>query len=117
VTTTADTLRGHKLIPSEEVMRSWPDLYSTEHTQIPQKIIHAHCFIGACDWWLAELDRERRIAYGYVNLGDDQSAEWGYFDLAELASIAVTHPSGLALAVERDLLWTPKPFSEIEGAR
>jgi len=68
---------------------------------------------GACDWWVAEIDGDRRIAFGYVNLGDDQNAEWGYMDLTELRGIAIRLPSGLPLVVERDLGWTPTRFANL----
>lgn len=91
-----------------------PDLYETERTPLVEKIVHAHYFVGSCDWYVMELDRkEYRIAFGWANLGDDQNAELGYFDLEELAQVAVRHPSGLTLRVERDLHWQPVRFGDL----
>lgn len=113
-----DELRGHRLIPSDDVLRDWPNLYATENLPMADKLIHAHFFVGACDWWLAEIDHsDLRLSFGFVSLGDPQLAEWGYFDLDELADTAVRHPAGFWLVVERDLHWTSKPFREIKEAR
>lgn len=114
MTTSIDLIRGHSLIPSGAVVRSWPKLYATEKLPMRDKVIHAHFFVGACDWWLAEYCAET-LAFGYVNLGDPQCAEWGYFDLAELAALSVEHPAGFPLVVERDLHWTSKSFGETQA--
>lgn len=118
MSTSSDALRGHNLIPSVSVLLSWPDIYSTESIPLWAKTIHAHFFLGSADWYIAELDHDDfRTAFGYVNLGDRDSAEWGYFSLSELDSIQVRHPAGFRLLVERDLLWVPKPFDQIEAQR
>ena len=80
---------------------------------LDEKIIHLHFFIGACDWYVAELDDDKWEAFGYANLGDPQNAEWGYFSLPELEAVVV----GPGFVVERDLDWTPRPFSAVEGRR
>ena len=70
---------------------------------------------------------ETDIFWGFVNLGDDECAEWGYISLSELKSIA---RSGLAaqlidantgelmgklpLFVKWDQNWQPKPFRDIQ---
>jgi len=103
----ADTLRGHDWLPdrTDEI----PDLYVTEATSLADKIIHLHFFAGSCDWWVAELDGDRRIAFGYVNLGDDQNAEWGYTDLTERRGIVIH----ARLVIERDLGWEPTRFADL----
>lgn len=100
--------RGHPFYPAPG--ERLPALYSTEPTPVPDKLIVAHYFIGACDWWVAEYDPEDGRAFGFACLGDPQGAEWGYVDLAELEPICVQ--GGLAV-VERDMHWTPKTFKEI----
>lgn len=118
MTVSVDALRGHNLIPADDVLSSWPDLYATERTRIADKVVYAHFFVGCCNWWLVELDQEdNRLSFGYVCLGDPQLAEWGYFDLGELAEVMVQHPAGLRLVVERDLHWTPTRFAEIKEAQ
>lgn len=114
MTTFIDRIRGHELFPSDGVVATWPELYATEKLSTPDKVVHAHFFVGSADWWLVEYDHADRLAFGYVCLGDPDCAEWGYFDLDELASITVEHPVGFRLAVERDLYWTPRPFAEVQ---
>ncbi|MBI3859795.1 MAG: hypothetical protein HY296_06140 [Thaumarchaeota archaeon] len=33
---------------------------------------------------IAEMDREKNLAFGYANLNDDTFAEWGYISIQEL---------------------------------
>lgn len=111
-----EALRGHAFLPDEATLLAVPPLYATEATPLAEKLLHLHYFVGACDWYVAELDTTQPgLAFGYVDLGDPANAEWGYFDLAELASIAAEHPSGLRLVVERDLDWTPVRFATLAG--
>ena len=53
-------------------------------------------------WLIAELDREKDLAFGYANLNDDQMAEWGYFGISEL----------LENNAELDRNWKPCPYKE-----
>lgn len=105
--------RGHGFYPDTAM----PALYDTEDTPAADKTIHAHYFAGGSDWWIAELDPTTGLAYGYARIGGmDDCAEWGYVDLTELETINVR---GGLIVVERDLHWTPVPFSTlpIAGAR
>ena len=64
---------------------------------------------GAATWYLTEYDPESRVFFGYVTgLGHD---EWGYVSRDELESIRLRW----GLKIERDLHWTPKPFSVAVG--
>lgn len=108
----ADAFRGHGFFPPEAVMATVPSLYATEAVPLDDKLVHLHYFVGGCDWYVMEVDRERRLAFGWVDLGDPQNAELGYFDLEELRRLMVT-PHGYPLVVERDLHWTPRPFGDI----
>jgi hypothetical protein len=62
------------------------------------------CPWNAFTWFAAELEADTSICFGYVNLGDDQNAELGYFDLRELEELL--GPFGMK--IERDLHWTPR---------
>ena len=94
--------------PSERQLSRLPKLYETEHTLTSDKIIHMHFFLGGCDWYAAEFDG-KDLFFGYVVLNYDlDNAEWGYFSLTELDFINV----GGAEA-DRELYWTPKPFSQV----
>ena len=51
-----------------------PDLY--EQDGLGRKaIVHEHYFIGGCDWWITEYNKEKDIAFGFACLGDPQSAK------------------------------------------
>lgn len=121
-----DTMRGHQLIPPAEELAALPRLYSTDDTPTPDKVMHLHFSVGSCDWWAAEADLDGRC-YGFVNLGDLSVAEWGYFEMVELATTKTPLPihiiegesrarlRRLVAVVERDLDWTPTRFADIEG--
>jgi hypothetical protein len=104
--------RGHPFLPPDGEV---PGLYETDHIPAEAKLIALHYFCAAGDWWIAELDPESGLAFGYVKLaGFPDGAEWGYADLAELEELNVHH--GLVI-VERDLHWTPRKFGDITEAR
>lgn len=103
----ADEIRGHDFMPPEGVLAEIPPLYATEDVPLHDKTVWAHWFCGAADWWLVELDAEKRVGFGWVDLGDPELAELGYFSLDELRDLLVTKHS-MPLVVERDLNWTPR---------
>lgn len=102
--------RGHDFLPEWGALKAIPLLYETETVPLDDKIIHLHFFIGACDWYVAELDDDTWEAFGYANLGDPLNAEWGYFSLPGLEAVVV----GRGFVVERDLAWTSRLFSAVE---
>lgn len=112
--TDIDKLRGHDFFPSEEDLNAIPNLYATEEVPVKDKIVHLHYFVGSCDWWIVELGEHRGLAFGYANLGDPYSAEWGYISMNELRGIYV-RTAGLPVVVERDLFWVPTVASSVEG--
>jgi len=63
-----------------------PGLYETENLSAKEKIIHQKWEMPRYRfyWLIAELDRDKKIAYGYANLNNDQFAEWGYISIKEL---------------------------------
>lgn len=74
-------------------------------------IVYLHYFRGSADWYITEKDSGsidddpadfQSQMFGYVNLGDDFSAEFGYISLPEL----------LQNGVELDLHWKPRPVRE-----
>ena len=113
--------RGHDFYPSAVDLARIPAQYATEDTPVAAKTLHLHYFVRDCDWWIAELDPDSGLAFGYACLhGDGANAEWGYVDLAELEGIyqpahIQTDDAGRParilphLIVERDLHWTPQP--------
>lgn len=104
-------LRGHRFFPPCELVATIPGLYATDGVG-DERIIYMHYFVGACDWWLAELDPVKNVAFGYACLGDPQCAEWGYVNLVELEAILVQR-GGLPILVERGLYWRPTAVRDV----
>jgi len=76
-----------------------PRLYETERIPVEEKVIYQRYRIRKIGfyWLIAELDKERNLAFGYANLNNDIFAEWGYISIDEL----------LANGVELDKEWKP----------
>ena len=112
--------------PPQEILLQLPRLYETEDKSATDKMIHQHFFIGNCDWFVAEFDG-KDVFFGFVNLGDPEMAEWGYFTLSELRSAMVTTDiidaetealmMQVPVFVEWDEYWQAKPFGEINWRR
>ncbi|PNV82244.1 MAG: hypothetical protein C0627_11040 [Sulfurimonas sp.] len=97
-----------KLIP-QTLLSDIPDLYETENTLDP--ICHVKLFTPDSNftWYIIEFSKaDVSTCFGFVQGLD---SELGYFTLVELESV---HGS-LGLSVERDLSFTPTPFSKIKG--
>lgn len=101
----------HVLVPASTDI---PPLYATEKTDADDKLIPIKLFTpdSAWTWYLAEYDREKKLAFGYaINEADPVNAEWGYISIEELAGVR----GHLGLKVERDRHWQPKPFGAIKA--
>ena len=97
--------------PNKERLDRIPKLYETEDTQLEDKLIHLHFFIGNCYWYIAEFDGEH-LFWGFACLnGDLQNAEWGYMSFVELQNLKVGF---MEIDCEKEEFWTIKPASEIE---
>lgn len=88
------------------IIRRLPALFS----QDDDPIVHCKYFTPDSNWtWLvtegSEEEGDFRF-FGYV-IGFEE--EWGYFVLSELESTR----GSLGLLIERDLHFTPGPFSEV----
>ena len=96
-----------ELLPAE-LRKALPPLYAQENQKDP--VVHLKLFTPDSNWtWYVTEGSEKEgdfIFFGYV-VGFEK--EWGYFALSELE--AARGPLGLA--VERDLYFTPAPFSKI----
>jgi len=96
--------------PTQNDLSQIPTFYSTESTPLKEKVIHAHFFIGGCDWYAAEYSPKEKLFFGFAILNNDlDNAEWGYFSLEELADLKVSF-----LEVDRDLHWTLTKAQNIE---
>jgi len=104
-------LRGHDLLP-DELKASLPKLYSQENVE--DKIIHVKFFHPQSEWtWLAtegQQEEEDFLMFGYV-IGHE--GEWGYFTLEQLEEIGGQSNGKFIMPVERDLHFTPRPFSQV----
>ena len=110
--------------PPADMLARVPGMYTSELTDSEDTVIHIHFFLGHCDWYVAEYDG-RDTFFGFVNLGDPDMAEWGYFSFAELKSLTVRSRvidarSGALIGmlpahVEMDQHWQPKPFCEVQA--
>jgi hypothetical protein len=97
-----------KLI-TKELEKKLPRLRETENQSDPMVIVKL--FGGSSfTWFLTEYDPVSKMGFGYVDLGDPDNAELGYFSITELESLRFP-PFGLG--VERDLWFDSKPLSEI----
>ena len=96
-----------KLIP-QTLLSDIPDLYETNGLVNP--ICHVKLFTPDSNWtwYIIEFSKEdTETCYGYV---EGLESELGYFTLKELESIH----GPLGLAIERDMFFTPAPFSSIK---
>jgi hypothetical protein len=100
--------RGHNFLPPQAILKKIPALYATDGIIEPEdKMIYLKYFSAAGDWWIAELDPDSGMAFGYAHMAD--CAEWGEIYLPELEELNAHH--GLVI-VERDCWWKPKKFGE-----
>ena len=98
--------------PTKNSLATIPDLYETEKISLKDKIIHQHFFIGGCDWYVAEYDKENDLFWGFVILnGDYDCAEWGYISFEEMKQLKVK-PFGFE--IDRETGWVPCKACEIE---
>jgi len=99
--------------PTQNDLATIPAFYTTESTPLKEKVIHAHFFLGGCDWYATEYDPKDELFFGFAILNNDlEMAEWGYFSLKELADLKVSF-----LEVDRDLHWTPTQAKNIQKIR
>lgn len=96
--------------PTEAQLATIPGLYQTEQIPTPDKIIHAHFYLGQSHWFIAEYDHVDTM-FGFCILnGDWEMAEWGYVSFQELKDINVF---GL-YQVQYDVYWPPTPAGQVE---
>ena len=95
-----------KLLPQTS-LSDIPDLYETEGSNDPICRIKLFTPDSYWTWYIIEISKaDANTCYGYV---EGLDSELGYFSLLELELLH----GPLGLAIERDLSFTPRPFSEI----
>ncbi|WP_327393787.1 DUF2958 domain-containing protein (plasmid) [Streptomyces sp. NBC_01186] len=99
-------IRGHDFYPPEGILSQIPPLYATEDVPLLDTEVHLHYFAGGMDWYVAELDPESGLAFGWACITD---GEWGYFTLPEIEELRI---QGL-FVIERDLSFGKKRAGDI----
>lgn len=101
-------------VPSKQRLNKIPNLYQTDNVPLKETQIHLHFFIGGCDWFVAEYDRND-LFFGYAILNNDiDNAEWGYISFRELKSLKVRE---LEIDCELEENWPVRKASEINKIR
>lgn len=92
---------------TKELIAKIPKIYETEHLEPEEKMIFVKLFTPwtTWAWYIIEFDGVDQC-FGLVK---GHNAEFGYFSLAEVASI--TGPAGLR--VERDRYFTPTEVGDM----
>ena len=89
---------------TKDILKKLPPLYGTEEIPLEEKKVIVKFFGGSsASFYGIEFDPAEGLFWGWVNLGDREMAEFGYFSLPELQTIRFK-PFGLP--VERDLYWS-----------
>lgn len=103
--------RKHKLLTDEDEKRL-PKLYSTEDTDLNDKVLQLKFFspYSSWSWYVVEFDGED-LFFGLV---DGWEKEWGYFSHAELSTLEIEIGGALVPGVERDLHWTPITYARFK---
>lgn len=102
-------------IPNKERLAKIPKLYETESVPLKEKLIWLHCFLGSCEWYIAEYDGDD-LFFGFAILNNDlQNAEWGYISFSELKAIKID--GCLEIDCELEELWQAKRAIEIDKIR
>jgi hypothetical protein len=98
--------------PTTERLSKIPRLYETENIPLQDKLIHLHFFIGACDWYIAEIDGED-LFWGFAILNNDLiNAEWGYISFSELKAIKMN--GWLEIDCEVEHAWKIRRAFEVD---
>ncbi len=94
---------------TDELRKILPPLYSQEKSDDPT--VYIKFFTPDSNWtWFVTEGSEDEGDFRFFGYVQGQFDEWGYFLLSELK--AARGPTGLA--IERDLYFEPKPFSQIK---
>jgi|SRR5205809_4984308 len=94
---------------SKELRKCLPPLYSQEKTEDP--IVHIKFFTPDSQWtWYVTEGSEEEGDFRFFGYVVGLEREWGYFLLSDLSSAR----GPLGLAIERDLSFSPTPFSKVK---
>jgi len=88
----------------QEDLKNTPPLY-TQESKYKNSIAYLHYFSPGSDWYVTEIDKKTREAFGFTVLnGDYQFAEFGYIPIREIVK---------SDNIEADLYWKYKTINEI----
>lgn len=111
--------RGHDFYAGTLMDAPELEVLSNPDLKLAELPIYAHFFGPSQDWYVAAWDRDSRIAWGFVCLGDPQDAEWGSFYLSEVEKVKIPFRLGvgpgvlrLYSVVEREVHWEVLPAKE-----
>lgn len=91
-----------------ELRTAMPPLYSQENTSDP--IVRCKFFTPDANWtWYVTEGEDDQSDYRFFGFVCGLDEEWGYFMLSELESVR----GPLGLPIERDVYFTPGPFSHV----
>ena len=66
----------------DRVLDKTPCRYETENVAEGDKLICLYCFLGGCDWFIAEYDGDDTF-FGFAIINSDyEMAEWRYISFA-----------------------------------
>lgn len=90
---------------TKEILKKLPPIYANEGKSLEETKVIVKFFypVGGATWYATEFDPEQGLFFGFVNLGDDEMAEMGYFSLKELENLRMG--GFLSLKIERDKCW------------
>jgi hypothetical protein len=93
---------------TQEILKKLPPIYANAEKELSEAKVIAKFFYpaGAATWYATEFDPEEGEFFGFVNLGDDDMAELGYFSLAELEGFKSSKFP--YFKIERDKFWNPE---------
>jgi len=94
---------------TEELKKRFSEVGSQDGNDNPLIVCKFFNPTGVGTWYASEWIEEDGVFFGFVNLGDDECAEWGYFSLKELEDFR----GKFGLGIERDLFFKEKRFNEI----
>lgn len=96
---------------TERIAEALPAFYETENEDDPMVLVHYFSRTGGWDWYLTEYDPATGEAFGLV-CGFEE--EWGCFSVREMEEVNRSHGSHI---IERDVRFTPRRASALEGRR
>lgn len=96
---------------TEELAKVLPAMYATEEERDPAARVHYFSCTGGWDWYLVEYDATTGEAFGLVR---GVETEWGCFSIREMEEVNRSHGFNV---IERDVRFSPKPVSALEGGR